>query len=245
MVQLLMTVTRRNCSKEGPMKILIINPNSDPGMTADIDKSAQRYAAGDFEVDTVLTPGAPKYIDTYQDMAQALPGMIDLLKGNMDKYDAFIIACACDPNLDVMKEMSTKPVVGIGEASLKMATMIGHNFSVVSTGHRATPNKLALIHKYHLDGECASVRAPGEAPAGCSDYDLYLTAAREAIDEDMAEVICLGCAGLCDLVDQLQAELGVPVLDGVVCALIIATGMVRAGISISKKRRYALTAEEG
>ena len=226
------------------MKIMIINPNSSPEMTADIDKSAQRFAAGDFEVVTVPTPGAPVYIDTYQDMAECQPGMIQLLKDNMDEYDAFIDACACDPNLDVLKEISTKPVVGIGEASLKMATMIGHNFSVVSTGHRATPNKYALIHKYHLDGYCASVQAPGEQPASCDSYDLYLAASKRAIEEDMAEVIVLGCAGMCDLVDKLQAELGVPVLDGVVCALIIASGMVKAGINISKKRRYAFTAEE-
>ncbi len=227
------------------MKILIINPNSSPEMTADIDKSAQRYAAGEFEVTTVSTPGAPEYIDTYQDMAACQSGMIRLLRENMDKYDAFIDACACDPNLDVLKEISTKPVVGIGEASLKMATMLGHSFSVVSTGHRSTPNKYALIRRYGLEEFCASVKAPGEQHAECDAYELYLTTARRAIEEDMAEVIVLGCAGLCELVDKLQEELGVPVLDGVVCALIIATGMVKAGLSISKKRRYALTAEEG
>ena len=226
------------------MKILIINPNSSKQMTADIEKSAKRYAAGDFEVTVLPTPGAPVYIDTYQDMAQCLPGMIQLLKENMDKYDAFIDACACDPNLDVLKEITTKPVVGMGEASLKMATMIGHNFSVVSTGHRATPNKYALIHKYHLDACCASIKAPGEMPADCTAYDLYYNASKRAIEEDMAEVIVLGCAGMCEMVEQLQEELGVPVLDGIVCALIIATGMVKAGISISKKRRYALTADE-
>ena len=226
------------------MKILIINPNSSPEMTADIDKSARRFAAGDFEVTTVCTPDAPEYIDTYQDMAACQPGMIRLLRENMEEYDAFIDACACDPNLDVLKEISTKPVVGIGEASLKMATMLGHSFSVVSTGHRSTPNKLALIHKYDLDGSCASVRAPGEHPASCSAYDLYYDACRKAIDEDMAEVIVLGCAGLCELVDRLQEELGVPLLDGVVCALIIASGLVRANLSISKKRRYALTGDE-
>ncbi len=41
------------------MKILIINPNSSPAMTADIDRCAKAFANGEFQVDTVLTPGAP------------------------------------------------------------------------------------------------------------------------------------------------------------------------------------------
>lgn len=226
------------------MKILIINPNSSEEMTADIDRSAKEYAGDDFIVDTVCTPGAPEYIDTYQDMAESLPGMLQILRNNMDQYDAFIDACHCDPNLDVMKEISTKPVVGIGEASMKLASMIGDRFSVVSTGNRSTPNKIALIHKYGLQDSMASVRCPGETNVDCDSFDLFMDAARRAINEDLAEVIVLGCAGMCGLPERMEKELGVPVLDGVVCALIIATGMVKAGISISKKRRYALTAEE-
>ncbi len=54
----------------------------------------------------------------------------------------------------------------------------------------------------------------------------------------MAEVIALGCAGLADMAKRLEARLKVPVLDGVVCGLIILSGMVRAGISTSKIGRY-------
>jgi allantoin racemase len=36
----------------------------------------------------------------------------------------------------------------------------------------------------------------------------------------------------------MQSELGVPVLDGVICALIVASGLVKAGLSTSKIRRY-------
>ncbi|MHC1720739.1 MAG: aspartate/glutamate racemase family protein [Clostridiaceae bacterium] len=225
------------------MKILVINPNSSPEMTADIDRSAKEYANGEFEVDTLPTKGAPVYIDTYLDAALAQPGMIQTVRENEDKYDAFVVACHCDPNLDLLKEITTKPVVGIGEASMKMASMIGHSFSVVSTGNRSTPNKLALIHKYHLDGYAASVRSPGENNVGCDSCDLFMDAAKRAIEEDMAEVIVLGCAGMCGLPKLMQAELGVPVLDGVVCALIIASGMVKANITTSKKRRYSPLSE--
>ena len=37
---------------------------------------------------------------------------------------------------------------------------------------------------------------------------------------------------------HIEKKLGVPVLDGVVCALIIATGLVKYSTSTSKIRRY-------
>lgn len=221
-----------------PIKILIINPNSDPEMTAAIQRSAERFAAGAFEVACRPTAGAPRFIETYEDQLRAAPGMIQLVREFHDEVDAFIVACHCDPNLEAMKEISAKPVVGIGEASIKIASMLGHRFSIISTARHSIPNKEALVHKYHLQDVLASVRAPGEDVQSCSEEERYLRAARAALEEDMAEVIVLGCAGMAGLDKRLEQKLGAPVLDGVVCALIIAVGLVKYGVSTSKVRRY-------
>ena len=113
------------------MRILIINPNSNADMTRTIAEAAKSFSAGEFEVDCRATPGAPQFIDTYEDQARAAAGMIELLRENHEAFDAFVVACHCDPNLDLMKEVSLKPVVGIGEASMKIATMLGDRKSVV------------------------------------------------------------------------------------------------------------------
>jgi len=220
------------------MKIMIINPNSDPEMTATIQSAAEYFAAGEFDVVTELTSGAPKFIETYEDQIKSAGGMIQLVRDNESEYDAFVVACHCDPNLDTIKEITRKPVVGIGEASMKLATMLGHRFSVVSATSHSTPNKEALIRKYHLQGQLASVRSPVDENLACSPADKFLEASRWAIDEDKAEVIVLGCACQAGLDKKLQEKLGAPVLDGVVCALIIAAGLVKYGVSTSKIRRY-------
>lgn len=220
------------------MKILIINPNSSPEMTAAIQKAAEEYAGDDFFVKTVPTPGAPEYIDYYSDQAKAAPGMAELIRQNEDEYDAFVVACHCDPNLDLLKEITAKPVIGIGEASMHLACLLGHSFSVVSSARHSIPNKMALVHKYALDGNCASVRGPQKGFDDPSVEGPYLDAARTALQQDMAEVIVLGCAGFSGMDRKLSAELGVPVLDGVVCALIVAQGFVKAGYTTSKIRRY-------
>jgi allantoin racemase len=220
------------------MKILIINPNSDLEMTKAIQKTADNFVEDEYEVVCLSNTDAPRFIETYEDEVKTAPGMIQIVRENEEKYDAFINACHCDPNLDALKEITKKPVIGIGEASIKIASMLGHKFSVVSGANHSIPNKEAVIRKYHLQDAMASVRAPEGDVSKLSGEEKYLLAAKLAIEEDKAEVIVLGCAGMTGLDKKMQKKLGVPVLDGVVCALIIATGLVKYGVSTSKIRRY-------
>ena len=48
------------------MRILIINPNSDPKMTSVILRAAESFAVDTLEVDYKSTPGAPAFIDSYR-----------------------------------------------------------------------------------------------------------------------------------------------------------------------------------
>jgi len=59
--------------------------------------------------------------------------MIKLFKENQAQYDAFLVACHCDPNLEVIQRITKKPVVGIGEASMKIASIVGQSFPVIQT----------------------------------------------------------------------------------------------------------------
>lgn len=220
------------------MNILLINPNSDREMTRDIQEKAQAYASVELKVECRRVPDAPSFIETYEDEIIAAPGMIKLLRENQSRFHAFVVACHCDPNLDVLKEISSKPVVGIGEASMKMATLLGHRFSILSATSRSIPNKEALVRKYHLQEALASIRPLGKEENEAQIKDSYLQAARKALNEDGAEVIVLGCAGMTDLDKFLERKTGVPVLDGVVCALVIAAGLARYGVSTSKIRRF-------
>ena len=222
------------------MRILVINPNSSEAGTAAIAAIARSYAGDRFEVDTVCTPGAPKFVVTFEDYAQSMPGMVKLLKDNYDRYDAFVVACHSDPNLELLKEISAKPVVGICEASIKVASMLGDKFSVVSPGKRSIANKAAMIRdRFRMGGYLASVRAPQKpAMEGTDMKALLMPEARRAVEEDGAEVIVLGCAEFAGLDRAMSEELGVPVLDGTVCALMVAEGLVNAGYSTSKRCRF-------
>jgi allantoin racemase len=217
---------------------LIQNPNSDEGMTAEIRDAARRYADGRFTVECLSTPGAPRFIETYADMAQAGPGLVRTMQQNQEKYDGFVLACHYDPHLDVLKEITAKPVVGIGEASLRFAAMLGHSFSLITTDEHSIPIHRNLIRKYELQDALASVRAPSVDMGSFAENERYLKLARKTVASDGAEVIVLGCAGLSRLAKELQEATGVPVLDGVICALFLAEGLAHYGVGISKVRRF-------
>ena len=220
------------------MKILVINPNSDESMSEVILKNARDFAGNDFQVDVATNVTAPKFIVTNEDIALAAPGLMKIVRENENEYDAFIVGCHGDPNLDLLREITDKLVVGIGEASMKLASMLGHKFSILVPGDRGIPNKEVLIDRYHLSKYVASVVF---ANSGNSDWQSkapLIAAGRLAMERDHCEVIVLGCAGLGHITAELQAELGIPVLDGVTSALIIASGMVKTGWAQSKFWRF-------
>ncbi len=66
---------------------------------------------------------------------------------------------------------------------------------------------------------------------------------RKAKDEDDAEAILLGCAGFAQFATELEGDLNIPVLDGVVCAVKIAEAaeaIVELEKTTSKYKTYRL-----
>jgi allantoin racemase len=66
-------------------------------------------------------------------------------------------------------------------------------------------------------------------------WNAILAEARKAVEEDGADVIVLGCGALFGLAQQLQKELGVPVIDPGLVALKIAEDLVKLRLAQSKK----------
>jgi allantoin racemase len=207
-------------------------------MTDAIHESAEAYAASDFEVVTMATPGAPRFLETYEDEVKSGPGMLGVLREHEADFDAFVIACHSDTNLNAAREVTAKPVIGIGEASMKLASFLGHNFAVVTTHQHSIPGKLRQVRAYHLQDLMVTIRAPEEGEEGWADADLFMELSRRAVEENAAEVIVLGCAGMASMDRKIQEALNVPVLDGVVCALMLASGFARYGVGTSKVLGY-------
>jgi allantoin racemase len=232
------------------MRILFINPNTSEEFTERIQKIAQQYALPSTEVVAMNPRSGPRSIESIYDELLSSAGTLELVIAELDNYDAFVIACYSDhPTVYAVREITDKPVLGIAEATMYIACMLGYKFSIVTTNDEWEPLLWDAVHHYGLTGRCASVRTTGIAvlalESGEQDtYSLILEGAKLAIDQDGAEVICLGCAGMAGMDKQLEAALGIPVIDGVVGALKLLEGLVGYGLRTSKRRAYATPARK-
>jgi allantoin racemase len=226
------------------MRILVINPNSTASMTAQIGESA-RLAAFPGTLITARNPtGTPASIEGYADEALAVPAMLELIRdGEAQDYDAYVIACFDDPGLAAAREVARGPVVGICQAGVQVATTIANRFSIVTTLPRSVPIIENLVASYGAQAMCRSVRSVNmpvlalEQDPETSESRL-LHEIRAAREEDGAEAVLLGCAGMSDLCARLQARSGMPVIDGVSAAIKLAEGLVGGGYLTSKVGSY-------
>ena len=225
------------------MRIHIVNPNTTRSMTEKIGAAAKAAASPGVDVTAVNPEFGPASIEGYFDEAFSVPGLIEEI-GKAREADAFIIACFDDTGLDAARCATEAPVVGIGEAAFHMASLVAAKFSVVTTLSRSIIPIEHNLAKYGLIARCARVRAAEvpvlalEEPGSKARVTIEKEIAR-ALAEDGAEAIVLGCAGMADLARDLSRMAGVPVLDGVACAVALAESLVRIGLRTSKQRTYA------
>ncbi|MBV9908494.1 MAG: aspartate/glutamate racemase family protein [Hyphomicrobiales bacterium] len=225
------------------MRIHVINPNTTRSMTLKIEAAAKAAASPGVEVSAVNPDFGPASIEGYFDEVFSVPGLIEEI-GKAGDADAFVIACFDDTGLEAARCATLAPVVGIGEAAFHMASLVAAKFSVVTTLSRSIVPIEHNLAKYGLKSRCARVRA-AEVPVLALEEpgsDARLLIEREierALVEDGAEAIVLGCAGMTDLAHDLERKAGVPVLDGVACAVSLAESLARLKLKTSKRMTYA------
>lgn len=225
------------------MRILVINPNTTASMTGKIGKAATSVASSGTEIVAVNPADGPPSIEGYFDEVFAVPGIIAEMS-KAPAADAYVIACFDDTGLDAARCATEAPVIGIGEAAFHLASLVAGKFSVVTTLARSVPAIEHNLAKYGLSSRCAKVRSSEvavlelERPGSNARHRISDEIAR-AIREDHAEAIVLGCAGMADLAHSLSKEHGVPVLDGVVCAITLAESLFKVGLKTSKIGGYA------
>jgi allantoin racemase len=227
------------------MRILIVNPNTTAAMTGKIGAAARAVAAPGTDIIAVNPTDGPVSIEGYYDEAFSAPGLLaEIAKGEAAGVSAHIIACFDDTALEAARSLALAPVIGIGEAAFHLASLVAYRFSVVTTLSRSIAAIETNLLKYGLHHRCAKVRAC-EVPVlalndPASDAAAQIGAEIErAKREDRAEAVVLGCAGMADLAAHLTEQHGLPVIDGVSCAVKLAEACSAVGLRTSKIGAYA------
>lgn len=227
------------------MRIKVINPNTTLSMTDKIFQSARLVAAPGTEIVAVSPQMGPVSIETFHDEVFAAAGVVDeVRKGEAEGFDGYVIACFGDPGLAAAREVAKGPVVGIAEAAMHMATLIGHSFSIISLIDRMEPMMAHLVQAYGMEHKCRSIRMTALEvlqleEEGSDARQIVVRECRKAIEEDRADSVLLGCAGMSDLMAHVTAEIGAPAIDGVSAAVKLVESAVALGLGTSKRHGYA------
>ena len=231
------------------MKIVYIVPGPmDPAEVTRRGGLLKEWASPGVDVDIVSVTEGPNSIESMYEEYLSIPATAkEIYRCEQEGYDAAILGCAGDPGLDAMREITSKMVVvGPAEASMHTAAMLGHRFSVLTVMDSVVPSCFELAHKAGVASKLASVHAINVAVLDLANnkeetLKKIIAVGRQAMDQDHADVLSLGCMsmGFLNVAEDIQAALNIPVVNPSKNCLRMAEAMVGSGLVHSKKA-YAL-----
>ena len=228
----------------GP-RILVVNVNTTESMTDAIAAQARAVASPGTVIVPVTPTFGPASVESVLESHLAAVGVIDAAgREAQHGCDAVILAGFGDLGREALQELLDVPVVDITEAAAHVACLLGRTSAVVTTVDRAVPAIEDRLRLAGLHARCAAVRATRLPVLDLADdeaatVDAVVAAARLALDEDGAEVMCLGCAGMSGLAELVAQKIGAPVVDGVTAAVQLAELLCSLGLTTSKVGAYA------
>lgn len=209
-------------------RVLIINPNSSVSVTRSMeDCLTPVVAATRHEIECTELAKSPPGIETDDHVAEVIPHLVE--KVESADADAIVVACFSDPGISIVRAAAKVPVVGIAEAAYLAALGLGNKFGIVSLGQSSIDRHLRYLKTLALDGRLAGDRSINMTVVELMAGDVVETivrTGRQLRDEDGADVIILGCAGLGGYRAALEAELGIPVVDPVQAGAAVACANV-------------------
>lgn len=128
-----------NWPLESTLRLLLINPNTSQFVTDAVMAEAGKSCPADTElVGTTGESGAP-IIGCRTEDALATNEVLELASRHYGGCDAIVLAVSFDSGLHAARELMPIPVVGMTEAAIHMACLVGGNFGVLTFGDRAGP----------------------------------------------------------------------------------------------------------
>lgn len=230
-----------------PVQILVVNPNSSKSITDTLEKLILRPPGCDITFFTGPA-GAPPSINDEETSTQSEQACLGVLKTQGQGFDAILVACYSEHPLvkSLRNHFPGKPIIGIFEASMAHALLLGSKFGIVTTGQAwealLTKGVASFFGSDAPPTNPASwrnSRFAGVASTGFSAVELHEAqpddvsrkigeAARKLVEEEGAEVICLGCAGMSGMEEAIKKGVSgrrVEVVDGVQAGVDLLAGL--------------------
>jgi len=214
------------------MRILLLNPNMSSSMTSIMTDAAIPVVSSDVElIPATASKGFP-YISSRAEAQIAGAFALETIAEHEHDVDAVILAAFGDPGLKAAREQFNLPVVGMAQAAITTATLLGERFSIVTFTPLMSRWYVDSVEESGQEKRFTGVRTPEanklDAFANqASMEDELLRLINESIVEDGADAVILGGAPLAGMASQLQARGNALLIDPISSAVVLAESLVR------------------
>jgi allantoin racemase len=206
------------------VKLLVVNANTNQFVTDRVAAEARQAAAPGTEIQAVTGEFGARIVGTRAENAIAAHAMVDLMARHAGGCDAALIAVSYDTALDASRQLLSIPVVGMTEAALLTACMLGGRIGIVTFGRPGLPMYQELVAHYGLASRVAGwgviESQAAFKPGDTIELDRLLVAeATRLVEQDGAESVILSGAVMAGVPRRLQARVPVPLVDGIACGV--------------------------
>jgi allantoin racemase len=206
------------------MKILLLNPNTTPEVTDLLYAAGIRVASPGTELVPATARRGVPYIASRAEAQIGGAIALEMLAEAPTDIDAAIIAAFGDPGLFGARELFAFPVIGLAEAAMLTACMVGQRFSIVTFSRTLAPWYQECVAMHGLDARCAGIRALDEGFQSISDVqsekeEALVRLANLAVERDGADVVILSGAPLAGLGEKVKNRIPVPAIDPIAAAV--------------------------
>ncbi len=219
--------------------LVVINPNSSQTVTDGIDRAIDPMRAFGVPIRCLTLAEGPPGIESQRQADLTIAPMLTLAAAQ-DDAAGYVIACFGDPGLHALRDQTTLPVVGIQEAAVMTALTLGQRFGVIAILPASIPRHLRAFGAMGVLNRLAGDRALGLGVADLADDDKSLDAmiatGKRLRDEDGANVLIMGCAGMARYRAPLEEATGLPVVEPTQAAVSMALGQICLGLSHKMQR---------
>jgi Asp/Glu/hydantoin racemase len=206
------------------VKILLLNPNTTAEVTGLLHAAGSRAASPGTELVPMTANRGVPYIATRAEAQIGGAIALEMLAEAGSNFDAAVIAAFGDPGLFGARELFSFPIVGLAEAAMLTACMVGRKFAIVTFSRTLAPWYQECVAMHGLEARCAGIRALDETFQSISDVqsekeEVLVRLANTAVEQDEADVVILSGAPLAGLADKVKDRIPVPLIDPVAAAV--------------------------
>jgi allantoin racemase len=191
-------------------QILLINPNISVDMTRLIVEEAGKHAPPGVAIAPVTASFGTSVIASRASYAIAAHAALDCFARHGGSATGIIVACFGDPGVTAIREMTAVPVIGLAEASIRVAGRRQRPFAIITAGLAWKPmltEFVSLMPQARRLTGVYCVDATGSSVSGGPDRFVGLVADQiTKAQADGAETVILGGAALAGFSSRLDCK---------------------------------------